>query len=136
MKLHLPLSLRAALLGCFAAAALVTPAAAADLTWDPAKSTWAVNQPFASDGSTFQQEDDVIFGTLTTKDETVNLQGTLKVGDMVVDAGSGNTYLFSGSGSITSLGSLTVTSDRARPLPHWSWQVLEMRLVSTILPAP
>lgn len=112
MKLHLPLSLRAALLGCFAAAALVTPAAA-DLTWDPAKSTWAVDEPFASDDTTFQQNDNVTFGPLTTKDETVNLRGALQVGDMVVNAGDDNTYLFSGSGSITSLGSLTVTSGTA-----------------------
>lgn len=112
MKLHLPLSLRAALLGCFAAAALVTPAAA-DLTWDPAKSTWAVDEPFASDDTAFQQGDNVTFGPLTTKDETVNLQGALQVGDMVVNAGDDNTYLFSGSGSITSLGSLTVTSGTA-----------------------
>lgn len=112
MKLHLPLSLRAALLGCFAAAALVTPAAA-DLTWDPAKSTWAVDEPFASDDTAFQQDDNVTFGPLTTKDETVNLRGALQVGDMVVNAGDDNTYLFSGSGSITSLGSLTVTSGTA-----------------------
>ena len=104
MKLHLPLSLRAALLGCFAAAALVTPAAA-DLTWDPANSIWAVDEPFASDGTGFRQGDDVTFGSLNGADGTVTLQGALEVGKMIVDAESGDVYTFSGSAenSITSL---------------------------------
>ena len=114
MKLHLPLSLRAALLGCFAAAALVTPAAA-DLTWDPAKSTWAVDEPFASDGTGFRQGDDVTFGPLNGADGTVTLQGALEVGKMIVDAESGDVYTFSGSAenSITSLTDLTIMGGTA-----------------------
>lgn len=115
MKLHLPLSLRAALLGCFAAAALVTPAAAADLTWDPAKSTWAVGEPFASDGSTFQQGDNVTFGPLNGADGTVGLSGQFSVGSMIVDADSGDVYTFSGSDEdfITSLTDLTIKGGTA-----------------------
>lgn len=114
MKLHLPLSLRAALLGCFAAAALVTPAAA-DLTWDPANSTWAVDEPFASDGTGFRQGDDVTFGPLNGADGTVTLQGALEVGKMIVDAESGDVYTFSGSAeaSITSLTDLTIMGGTA-----------------------
>lgn len=115
MKLHLPLSLRAALLGCFAAAALVTPAAAADLTWDPAKSTWAVGEPFASNGTGFRQGDDVTFGPLNGADGTVTLKGALEVGKMIVDAESGDVYTFSGSAenSITSLTDLTIMGGTA-----------------------
>lgn len=114
MKLHLPLSLRAALLGCFAAAALVTPAAA-DLTWDPANSTWAVDEPFASDGTEFRQVDDVTFGPLNGADGTVTLQGALEVGKMIVAAESGDVYTFSGSAedSITSLTDLTIMGGTA-----------------------
>lgn len=114
MKLHLPLSLRAALLGCFAAAALVTPAAA-DLTWDPVNSTWAVGEPFASDDTTFQQGDNVTFGPLNGADGTVGLSGQFSVGSMIVDAESGDVYTFSGSAenSITSLTDLTIKGGTA-----------------------
>lgn len=114
MKLHLPLSLRAALLGCFAAAALVTPAAA-DLTWSPDNSIWAVDEPFASDGTGFRQGDDVTFGPLNGADGTVTLKGALEVGKMIVDAESGDVYTFSGSAenSITSLTDLTIMGGTA-----------------------
>ena len=120
MKLHLPLSLRAALLACFAAFA---PAAyAADLTWDTANSQWAEDALF-SDGQAFTQGDNVTFDAITDGDaEGVSLVGALQVGEMTVNAGEGKTYKFTGSGSITSLESLTVASgtaefDSAKCLP-------------------
>lgn len=111
MKPHLPASLRRALIACLVA--LAPAAQAYDLSWFIYNIYWGVGEYF-SDSRLFLPGDNVTFGSLPTDTtESVYLLGGLKVGSMTINAGEGNTYLFYGSGSITEVAGITVTSGTA-----------------------
>ena len=111
MKPHLPASLRRALIACLVA--LAPAAQAYDLSWFIYNIYWGVGEYF-SDSRLFLPGDNVTFGSLPTDTtESVYRLGGLKVGSMTINAGEGNTYLFYGSGSITEVAGITVTSGTA-----------------------